>query len=292
MKQQQSSINANKTINSDCCILSMFAADCKNETIAAHAVPLRISPFNNHPVVPIKFNEKYKYLYKEVKFDNTTNNANGIYYYNIGTWERDNFNDILYFNTPLFTWPNQYTLILWIKWSSLMNFHITFDSHHEFINDAYAPLTMSTYGFGVSSPISNGGWEQLYKHINKDTELPGVVMDKWQFVVGIGGINDDTKQNIKHCTSFYVGDLDNGPANIGFVESDICGLKTNRIGNGKKHKQGPGPIACILVFNYHLDSKQLENIYWETKNEIGMNWNDEQVIMVRQNLLKYLNEKK
>eukprot|EP01084_Bolivina_argentea_P124533 220667_1 len=277
-------IHDSSQLNNDAnCIFSMFASDGKK---SSYFVPLRITPFcDNTDVVPIKFNKKYKHLATEVQFDNSTHNLHGIYYYNIGigTNKKWHWRDALYFNTPQFKWPKLYSLILWIKWSSLVHMHITFDSAE------YAPIIMSHKKIlGVAASYENGGWKKLIlnnctENIKEDFSF----LDGWLFVVGIGGC--DSNSNTEHCTQFYIGDMDNVPKHIGSVPADISGLNTNRIGNGNEHRQGPGPIASILVFDKHLNIQQLNDIYFETKTEIGMNWTNNELCLIKQYFLKYLN---
>lgn len=265
---------SSKNIN---CIVSMFACDYmhySNKKTKKHneqkLMNFRLSPFDvSYAKSKIKQSLNELVCYDHVELIDYNNNYNIIAYLDIGT-ERYN-NKSLYFETSSFEWPSpRYSLLLWVDFDlqNGNNLITTFDSSGN------APVYVNEKrnigcAFRAKGDINNG--LDSWKCINDYQVEKG-----WNFVYCESGNMNST---------FSIGNLNLKPEIIGSVECDICSEITCRFGNDM---QGPGKVACIMVFDEHLNEKEIENVYYETRNEILVKWNNKQMNIIRKCLTKYI----
>lgn len=217
---------------------------------------LRIAPFNKPYNIYSTFNGNEDNFYLCVQCEYTTN----IYFITLGSSNQqiENPSLQLFFRTSLnFRWPEKYCIILWIKWDELP----VFDSLVTFDSLEYSPLIVYNRKLGVRSKEKS----RTVLSTSYDIEY-----NVWSFVCVLGEENR---------SSFFVGTAFNDshkssnsfttPKYVGSVENSICGQDTIRIGDCGR---GPGKMACLKVYNYHLTVEAMTHMYWQTKCEMADQW--------------------
>lgn len=159
-------------------------------------------------------------------------------------------------------WPNEYTLITWIRFQSKGSLFTTFDSDYN------APIFAESNELGVHT-------------IEGSARIPSnkfkFEVGRWYFITVFGS---------KNKSIFYIGNTKNEPKKIYELDKSICGQETWRIGNDDG--QGPGDFGCGIILNYHLnDLNDVKKYYWETKNEMEKRWNNDEIQKVKGFLMKY-----
>eukprot|EP01084_Bolivina_argentea_P177299 306623_1 len=191
------------------CILSFFPSDgiLPNINYNIQTI-LRISPYSA--------NIKYKYYKSSDDWEtqHVSNDFNyrqlieyeeqkNIYYMNLGSNEKDSKFKNGYFATPHWTWPNSYTMLIWVKWDMKLYTLTTFDSGGS------VPIVVSNKTLAVDRAHN---WVYT-KYI--------IEPDKWQFIAVIAGDMSST---------FYIGDLEHKPRFLETIKNDICGQETYKMG--------------------------------------------------------------
>ena len=218
-------------------------------------IHIRCTPFDYHYLAAYtSYSPSQESMSSLLQHDDT----NYIYYLPLGSTPSRTV-----IKTPSFLWPNQYTMLMWIRWGTLHTL-TTFDSA------SYTPIVVDGNYIGCPGVGASGYSWGLTKH--------KVTKGEWRCIIALA-------QNKK--TEFRVGDLHSIPKQVGTVNCNIAGQRTHQLGNSG---QGPGDLGCVMVFDRILSDEEMQKVYEESIMEMeGVCWTKEQAHQVREVLMQFVN---
>ena len=242
-----------------------YAIDMLDGMDDATYVHLRCTPFDTHN---LSTSQRVKCLLQN-------DESNHIHYLPLGT------SGGAVIKTPAFQWPEQYTMLLWIRCAR--NYLLTtFDSSY------YAPVLI------YNRRLACGSSGQMASTQHK------VAVGEWQCIIALGTANHQTEFRVGDlkvkwlcfslmCLSMFLNKfqyIQCSPQSVGTVNANIAGATTHQLGN---RGQGPGDVGCAMVFDRILSDDEIDALYEESQVEMeGACWTKEEAHRVHEILLQFL----